>query len=126
MMFDQPILFAATSNPDAAQRFYEETLGLDLVADEMFALVFDVAGTPLRIQKLPTYDPPQHTVLGWQVDDIRSAIAELKARGVEFVNYPELPQDADGVWEIAGVASIAWFRDPDGNTLSLTEHCEPN
>src|SRR5689334_8526904 len=115
------IAFAATSKPQSARIFYERTLGLRLVADEPFALVFDANGTTLRIQKVQSHTAPDHTVLGWQVADITAAIYELIARGVKFQRYPGMQQDALGIWKSPSGGKIAWFKDPDGNILSLTQ-----
>ncbi len=117
----KPMLFVATADPDRSRSFYQDVLGLTFVADEPYALVFAIDDLSLRIQKLPELTPANHTVLGWAVDDIRRAMADLVARGVHFERYPQLPQDDDGVWELPGGVKVAWFKDPDGNTLSLTE-----
>ena len=115
------IAFALITDTENAKRFYIDVLGLQLIADEPWALVLDAAGTMLRLQKVPEVIPPQGTVLGWQVSDIRSAMDTLENRGVSFNRYEGLPQDADGVWTTPDGAQIAWFNDPDGNTLSLTQ-----
>jgi hypothetical protein len=96
-------------------------LGLALVADEPFALVFDLAGTMLRIAKVEQLVPQPHTVLGWIVEDISTAVAGLRAQGVEPARYPGMEQDELGIWRSPGGALLTWFRDPDGNTLSLTQ-----
>ena len=93
-------------------------LGLELVAEDPFALVFDLAGTPLRIAKVDRVAPAGYTVLGWQVDDLE---ATLETLGVETLRYPGLEQDERGIWTAPSGARIAWLSDPDGNTLSLTE-----
>ncbi len=116
-----PITFVATAKPEAARRFYVETLGLRLVADDQFAIVFDLHGTMLRVEKVQAFAPQPFTVLGWKVRDIADTIAELVRRGVRFERYDVLPQDERGVWTAPGGAKIAWFKDPDGNTLSLTQ-----
>src|SRR5207237_4682710 len=87
------VAFVATSNPDAAKSFYEQTLGLTLMADDPFAIVFDANGTMLRVQKLQTYAPPGHTVLGWDVADIGAEMKGLSERGVRFERYEWLGQD---------------------------------
>ncbi len=120
-LFDQPILFLATADPIRSRSFYEDVLGLTFVADEPRALVFDVAGTQLRIQKVEELSEVRYTVLGWTVEDIREAMTELVQRGVTFEQYEFLPQDENGVWETPAGVKVAWFTDPDGNTLSLTE-----
>ena len=85
------------------------------------ALVFDVNGTMLRVQKVHELVPARHTVLGWDVPDIAARMKELVERGVRFEHFPGLPQDESGIWTSPSGAKIAWFKDPDGNTLSLTQ-----
>jgi catechol 2,3-dioxygenase-like lactoylglutathione lyase family enzyme len=115
------VAFVATRDPERARRFYEGVLGLRLVADEPFALVFDAHGTTLRVQKVQELVPARHTVLGWLVPDIAAAVRGLAAGGVAFERFPGLPQDDLGVCAFPGGGRVAWFKDPDGNTLSLTE-----
>jgi catechol 2,3-dioxygenase-like lactoylglutathione lyase family enzyme len=122
MLGTSPVIaFLATSHPDRARTFYSETIGLRLVADEPFAIVFDAHGTMLRIQKADSVAVAPYTALGWRVADMRSAVAGLRERGVTMERYGFLEQDADGIWKAPGGAKIAWFKDPDGHTLSLTE-----
>ena len=90
--------------------------------DGPFALVFDVAGTESRIQKVTTVQPTGHTALGWAVAGIDTLVGRLSARGVTFARFEGLEQDARGIWRSPGGAHVAWFRDPDGHLLSLTEH----
>jgi catechol 2,3-dioxygenase-like lactoylglutathione lyase family enzyme len=115
------IAFVATKDAAKARAFYQGTLGLRLVSDDAFALVFDAHGTMLRIAKVRELIPAPFTVLGWKVPGIRNASAELMKKGVEFQRYPGLEQDESGVWNSPGGAKVAWFKDPDGNTLSLTQ-----
>ena len=115
------ISFVATKRPEKAREFYEKTLGLKFVSDDPFAIVFDVGGTMLRVQKVEELVPAGHTVLGWEVADIRARIEELVKRGVKFERFPGMGQDKLGVWVSPAGGKIAWFKDPDGNTLSLTE-----
>ncbi|MFT3899248.1 MAG: VOC family protein [Gordonia sp. (in: high G+C Gram-positive bacteria)] len=115
------IAFTATTGPERSLAFYRDVVGLRLIADEEFAIVFDAHGTMLRIQKAAEHTPPPFTALGWKVDDIARAIAELTAKGVEMVRYPGFDQDADGVWTTPDGGKVAWFHDPDRNLLSLTE-----
>ena len=112
--------FAATANPEAARAFYGDVLGLHLLGDEPYAVVFDANGTMLRVQKAESVSPPPYTVLGWQVDDIAAMARHLAERGVRFERYPGLEQDQLGVWTTPGGSRVAWFTDPDGNILSLT------
>jgi catechol 2,3-dioxygenase-like lactoylglutathione lyase family enzyme len=114
--------FVATANAARSKAFYERTLGLRLVGDDSFALVFDANGTELRIQKVETVQPPPFTVLGWQVADIRKAMAGLSTRGVTFERYAFLEQDNVGIWSAPGGAKVAWFKDPDGNLLSVAQY----
>jgi catechol 2,3-dioxygenase-like lactoylglutathione lyase family enzyme len=122
MLADHPaVAFLATRDEGRARPFYEGTLGLRLVSDEPWAMVFEAGGTTLRIQKLDEFEPHTFTSLGWQVPDIDAAIAELAQRNVRFEHYRGLDQDERGVWRSPTGARIAWFRDPDGNTLSITQ-----
>jgi len=115
------ISFVATRNPSAARSFYEDTLGLRLVADEHFALVFDVNGRMLRVAKTEELTPAVHTVLGWEVEAIEAKVRELGARGVAFLRFEGMPQDALGIWTSPSGSKVAWFKDPDGNNLSVTQ-----
>ena len=115
------VAFSATTDAPRALAFYKDVLGLRLVADEPWAIVFDAAGTMLRIQKAPEHTPAKHTLLGWKVADIAQAMAGLAERGVVFEQYPWMQQDAAGVWTTPDGVKIAWFKDPDGNVLSLTQ-----
>lgn len=115
------IAFVATQNADQAHHFYQNILGLTLVADESFALVFDANGTMLRIQKVQTHTPHPFTVLGWQVTDIQAEIKRLAGRGVQFEQYGWASQDEHGIWTADDGTKVAWFKDPDGNLLSLTQ-----
>jgi catechol 2,3-dioxygenase-like lactoylglutathione lyase family enzyme len=113
--------FAATTHPELAKAFYRDVLGLRLIEDGAFAIVFDANGTMLRIQKVEEHVPARHTALGWRVDDVRSKVDELVRKGVRFERYQPLPQDDRGIWRTPDGAEVAWFKDPDGNVLSLTQ-----
>ena len=115
------IAFAATADAARARAFYGDVLGLRLRSDEPFALVYDANGTMLRIQKTDRVSPAPHTLLGWQVDDIALVARQLGDRGVRFERYPGLAQDDNGIWTSPAGAMVAWFKDPDRNTLSLTQ-----
>lgn len=115
------ICFAATTKPAETKAFYGDTLGLSLVDDGPFALVFDANGTMLRVQKVRQLSPAAYTTLGWEVGDIRSTIKQLNKKGVRFQRYDGVPQDELGVWTTPEGSKVAWFKDPEGNILSLTE-----
>jgi len=115
------VAFVATREAHDAREFYERQLGLRLIGDEPYALVFDAHGTTLRVTKVSEFEPAPHTVLGWSVPDIESSVAELGERGVLFERYPGLRQDKRGICTVLGGARVAWFKDPDGNVLSVTE-----
>ncbi len=114
------LVFLGVDDRAAARTFYEETLGLRFVSDEIGTLVFDLAGTPLRISQVEGFQPQTFTVLGWNVDDIEAETARLQAAGVAPIRYPGMPQDERGIATL-GTVRILWFRDPAGNVLSLTQ-----
>jgi len=121
MSLTEPILFAATKDPVRARHFYEEVLGLAFVSDGPHALVFKSGEITLRVQKVETVVTAPYTLLGWRVDNLREEISRLKQAGVRFEKYPGLDQDPEGVWRTPGGALVAWFKDPDGNTLALVQ-----
>jgi catechol 2,3-dioxygenase-like lactoylglutathione lyase family enzyme len=114
--------FVATSRPRESKRFYEGTLGLSLIEDGPVALVFDACGTVLRLQKVKSVSAPVHTVLGWEVADIARVVQGLNDKGVSFERYDGMTQDEFGIWTTPDGAKVAWFKDPDGNLLSLTQN----
>ena len=117
------IAFVATRDADRAKEFYRDTLGLRLVSEQMpFALVFDANGIMLRVTIVKEVRAAGYTVLGWQVPDIRIAAKALQQAGVRFERYPGMEQDELGIWISPGGGKVAWFKDPDGNTLSISEH----
>jgi catechol 2,3-dioxygenase-like lactoylglutathione lyase family enzyme len=115
------IAFLATADGVAARKFYENTLGLKVISDDDFALAVDVNGTMLRIQKVGSFKPQGFTALGWAVPDITAAAVALEKRGVKFERFDGMKQDEHGIWAAPSGARVAWFKDPDGNTLSLTQ-----
>ena len=122
MLTSRPIIaFVATTDPARARKFYTKTLGLRLVSEDAFALVFDAAGTMVRVAVVQALQPAGYTVLGWIVPDIRRAVAALSRKGVTVRRYNSLEQDERGIWVSPSGAKIAWFEDPDGNTLSVTQ-----
>ena len=115
--------FVATRDRDKARVFYRDTLGLKLVSDDQFAMVFDANGTMLRVTPVREMAVAPYTVLGWNVSDIAKTVDALTKAGVAFERYGFLEQDARGVWTApGGAAKVAWFKDPDGNVLSVAQH----
>ncbi len=118
----RPMCFVATTVPSEAKTFYADVLGLEFVAEEAFALLFRLPGdVTLRVQKAGPFTPHPFTALGWQVDDIDAAVAQLSARGVAFEAFGFPGQDDGGICTFPNGDKVAWFKDPDGNTLSLAE-----
>ena len=113
--------FVATSDPARAKAFYRDTLGLHLVSEDQFALVFDVAGTMLRVTTVQEVGAAKYTVLGWQVPDIIRTAKSLHEVGITLEQYTGMQQDELGIWNSPGGAKVAWFKDPDGNTLGITQ-----
>jgi catechol 2,3-dioxygenase-like lactoylglutathione lyase family enzyme len=114
--------FAATTDVAAATAFYRDVLGLTLVDENPYALVFDANGTMLRITAVQEAVIAPYTVLGWNVDDIAGEVRALVGRGVSFMQVDGIDQDDLGIWTTPDGSRIAWFHDPDGNVLSLAQH----
>ncbi|MGB8523059.1 MAG: VOC family protein [Candidatus Acidiferrales bacterium] len=117
--------FVPTKDHDKARAFYEGKLGFDFVSLDQFALVVSVGGHKIRIAKIPNFTPLQGTILGWEVKDIRAVANWLKDRGVTLEKYPFAQDKELGIWAAPGGDQIAWFKDPDGNILSIAQHAEP-
>ncbi|HEY7010901.1 MAG TPA: VOC family protein [Jatrophihabitantaceae bacterium] len=111
--------FVASTDLGRSEQFYAGTLGLPLVDRSPFAVVVDGGGTQLRITAVPAKADALYTVCGWEVDDIDGAVDDLRGRGVEFLRFDGMEQDGRGIWRAPSGARVAWFADPDGNTLSL-------
>jgi len=118
------ITFLLTKNATAALDFYRDTLGLDFKHDDGFALVFDMKGVMLRISKVQEFTPVQGTALGWECRDIQEDLARLRDKGVSFEIFPNLGQDEFGIATFPTGDKVAWFKDPDGNLLSLSQYSE--
>jgi catechol 2,3-dioxygenase-like lactoylglutathione lyase family enzyme len=117
------VAFLLTADAARAREFYGDTLGLRFVSQDDFAVVFDANGVTVRVTPMPGHTGTPHTALGWNVQDIAATVAGLAAKGIRFEKYPFLEQDETGVWTApGGVCKVAWFKDPDGNTLSLTQY----
>lgn len=113
--------FIPTVMPAKAKSFYKDILELTLLSEDNYALQFEANGVLLRVTTVPQLTPHPFTVLDWMVDDIFSAIQLLSKKGVVFEKYDFLQQDDTGVWIAPGGTKVAWFKDPDGNLLSVTE-----
>jgi len=114
--------FLLTKDYEAARAFYEGKLGFAFVSLDQFALVMMAGKSMIRIVKVPTFTPLQSTVLGWGVDDMDAMVGWLIGRGVVFEKYPFVADKERGIWTAPGGTRVAWFKDPDGNVLSLSQH----
>jgi catechol 2,3-dioxygenase-like lactoylglutathione lyase family enzyme len=118
------VAFAPTRDPRKARVFYEKTLGLEFVSADQFAVVFNANGVSLRVADVSTvkgFKPAPFTILGWEVPSADEAVKELTKRAVKFERFPGMDQDKLGIWSSPSGARVAWFKDPDGNMLSITE-----
>jgi catechol 2,3-dioxygenase-like lactoylglutathione lyase family enzyme len=119
------VAFVATTDLARARDFYVTRLGLALIEENAYACVFDVNGTALRVTLVEDLTPATYTVLGWTVPDIVEVVNDLVDGGVVFDRFDGMAQDEDGVWDAPGGARVAWFVDPDGNRLSVTQAPAP-
>ena len=123
MLTQQRILgFVPVSDLQHARAFYIDVLGLEFDSEDDFALVVRSGETRIRLVKVATFSPAPFTILGWEVDDVAAEVAALSARGVEFARFEGIEQDELGIWIPPGGGRVAWFRDIDGNMLSLSGH----
>jgi catechol 2,3-dioxygenase-like lactoylglutathione lyase family enzyme len=114
----------ADARSQKARRFYEKTLGLEFVSEDPFALVFNAHGVVLRIANVSTVEdfrPAPFTILGWRVSSAEKTVRALREKGIEFERFPGRHQNPLGIWHSPSGAQVAWFKDPDGNILSITE-----
>jgi catechol 2,3-dioxygenase-like lactoylglutathione lyase family enzyme len=114
--------FAPTKDSAKARSFYEGKLGFQFVSDDMFALVMRAGVTMIRIAKAKDFTPAPYTVLGWEVSDIEEVVKWLQERGVAFEKYPFVQDKELGIWTTPNGDKVAWFKDPDGNVLSVSQH----
>lgn len=119
---DKMIGFILTSRPEEAKAFYTGKLGFKFLRDDDFALVFDAHGVMLRVSKMKEFTPAQYTVLGWEVNDVGGAVRDLSGKGVRFERYEFMHPDEQGICTFPTGDKVAWFKDPDGNVLSLSQH----
>ena len=113
--------FVPTVRPNEAKSFYKDILGLELLSQDNFALEFDANGTLLRVTIVQDFQPHPFTILGWNVDDIVTEIKQLNDKNIFCERYDFFEQDKLGIWTSPNGSKVAWFKDPDGNVLSLTE-----
>jgi catechol 2,3-dioxygenase-like lactoylglutathione lyase family enzyme len=122
MLADSPVVaFVPSRDLKRSSPFFADTLGLKLIESDEFALLFDANGTALRVTAVPNLTPHPFTVLGWTVADIQATVTGLAKRGVAFERFDGMKQDSLGIWVAPGGAKVAWFKDPDGNVLSVTQ-----
>jgi len=117
--------FIHTLDYRKARSFYKDHLGFSFVSQDDFALVVRAGNNLIRIVKLPEFKPLPSTALGWQVEDIEAAVDWLQTRGVVFEKYPFVQDRERGIWTAPGGDTVAWFKDPDGNVLSVSQHVSP-
>jgi predicted enzyme related to lactoylglutathione lyase len=123
MLKSQKILgFVPTKNPGLAKSFYVDVLGIEFSYEDQFAIELLSGGNRIRIAKAEKFEPMPFAILGWEVTEIDREVAGLTERGVQFEIYPFLKQNATGIWDSPSGARVAWFKDPDGNLLSLSQH----
>jgi catechol 2,3-dioxygenase-like lactoylglutathione lyase family enzyme len=116
------VAFVPITDGDRARAFYEGVLGLKFVKDDGFAVVFDANGIMVRAAKMKDVKPAQFTVLGWQVTEIEDKVRALREKGVHFEIFGFFKQDELGIWAAPTGDKVAWFKDPDGNVLSVSQH----
>ena len=114
--------FLFTNDYEAAREFYEGKLGCEFVSQDQFALALRLGGHMIRIVKMPNFEAARATVLGWEVGDIEAVTGWLKGRGVKLEEYPFIQDQERGIWTTPDGSKVAWFKDPDGNVLSVSQH----
>ena len=122
----KPVIIIPTVKKDESLEFYQTVLGLIFKVDDGFALVFDTRGIMLRITPVQEFTPHQFSIISWEVDDIVAAVTELVDHGVKFeiYDFPWMTQDEHGIWAAPDGTKVAWFKDPDGNLLSVSQHAK--
>ena len=116
------VAFVPTKDAEKARAFYESVLGLRFMKDDGFAVVLDANGIVVRVTKAPPFTPAPFTILGWQVTEIERVVAGLQGKGVQFERFGFFKQDELGIWTAPTGQKVAWFKDPDGNILSVSQH----
>lgn len=117
----KPAIVICTRDRNRATAFYRETLGLVLAHEDKLAAVFNTGGVTLRVSLVADFTPHEHTILGFSVTDVRATVKALREKGITFNVYPGFGQDELGILTLpGGLGQVAWFKDPDGNVLSVT------
>lgn len=114
--------FILSTDYEKARSFYEGKLGFEFISLDQFALVLRAGEHHVRVVKMPDFKPFQGTVLGWEVDDVKSVVLWLRDRGVHTEKYPFVADQELGIWHTPSGDQVAWFKDPDGNVLSVSQH----
>lgn len=122
MQLNRFVAFVSTARPAECIAFYGDALGFTFVKDDGYALVFQAFGTMIRIGKAKTVTPVQGTVLGWEVEDIDEGVSYLMSKGIVFERFPGFAHEENGVFVFPTGDKVAWFKDPDGNLLGLSQH----
>jgi catechol 2,3-dioxygenase-like lactoylglutathione lyase family enzyme len=118
----RPAIIVCTRDRARATAFYHDILGLAFAYQDKFAAVFDLDGATLRVSAVPDFIPHEHTILGFRVEDVPATVKALREKGVAFNLYSHVTQDGLGIWiGPGGTLRVAWFKDPDGNVLSVTD-----
>jgi catechol 2,3-dioxygenase-like lactoylglutathione lyase family enzyme len=119
----KPAIVICTRDRDRSTAFYRDTLGLLLTREDRFAAVFTTGGVTLRVSFVADFTPHEHTILGFIVRDVKTTVKALREKGITFNVYPGFSQDEFGILTLPdGAGQVAWFKDPDGNVLSVTNH----
>ncbi|MFN2636519.1 MAG: VOC family protein [Gemmatimonadaceae bacterium] len=119
------VAFIPSKAPTKSRSFFENVLGLEFVSEDPFAMVLDANGTMIRVANVSNvkdFKPAPFTILGWDVENIDRTVRQMEKKGVQFERYTGLDQDSLGIWSAPGGAKVAWFKDPDGNLLSVSQH----
>jgi catechol 2,3-dioxygenase-like lactoylglutathione lyase family enzyme len=117
-----PLILICTRDRERSTKFYRDVLGLGFVSEDKFAVVLDVGGIMLRVSAVADFVPHEHSILGFRVEDVTATVKALREKGVVFNIYPHFKQDELGIWTLPGGSThVAWFKDPDGNVLSITD-----
>jgi catechol 2,3-dioxygenase-like lactoylglutathione lyase family enzyme len=114
--------FVPTKDYEKSRAFYVDKLGCEFVSLDQYGLVVSIGGHKIRIAKVPNFTPLQGTILGWEVDDIEVLVQWLAERGVATEKYPFVQDRERGIWSTPNGDRVAWFKDPDGNILGVSQH----